>query len=402
MAIKVFTSAQTGAPTLQGQNGSLISLLDAVLVNGYNTVSVTSITRTGSTATVTTAANHNMMSGESVLISGAVETDYNVEAVIAVTDATHFTYTVANAPSTPATGTITMKRAPAGFDKVFSSTNKAVYRSKDTSGTRPYLQVTDDGTTTGAAREAKLRGYLTMTDINTGSEPFPTATQKSEGLYAYKSQTVDTVSRPWALITDGKTFYFQACMDRAPTSMLPTDGYLWWTAFGDIISTRAGDPYSAFLAASNTANQQVSGGYGTNHNGLFVPTVRTANPTSDSCFTVRSFTQVTGAEIMNPMGHGWDQYAIGTTTIVGYPHLPDNGFIMTPLMGMQRGVFRGRFPGVFEPLHGRVLNQFDVIENVDGYPGRKFMAMWGACAYTNMVTGMLMFDITGDSNGKWS
>ena len=88
MAIKVFHAGQAGAPSLQGQNGSLITVLDAILVNGYNTVSVSSITRSGSTATVTTAANHGFSTGDSATIMGAAQTDYNIDAVVAGEDAT--------------------------------------------------------------------------------------------------------------------------------------------------------------------------------------------------------------------------------------------------------------------------------------------------------------------------
>jgi hypothetical protein len=69
---------------------------------------------------------------------------------------------------------------------------------------------------------------------------------------------------------------------------------------------------------------------------------------------------------------------------------------------MQGGVLRGKMPGVFEPLQGRCLDQFSIVENVDGYPGRKFMALWAYALNSDSSTGMLMFDITGDSNGKWS
>ena len=58
----------------------------------------------------------------------------------------------------------------------------------------------------------------------------------------------------------------------------------------------------------------------------------------------------------------------------------------------QRGVIRGRFPGVYEPLHGKALNNYDVIDNVTGYAGRTFMGLYGVHGTT---TGMLMFDLTG-------
>lgn len=71
-------------------------------------VSVTSITRSGTTATVTTSTTHGFSQGHTVTIAGAVESDYNGQIeVLAVPSDTTFTYSVSNSPTTPATGTIT-------------------------------------------------------------------------------------------------------------------------------------------------------------------------------------------------------------------------------------------------------------------------------------------------------
>lgn len=71
-------------------------------------VNISTITRSGTIATVTTVSNHGLASAVPVTIAGAVETDYNVSsAVITVTGLDTFTYPVAGSPSTPATGTIT-------------------------------------------------------------------------------------------------------------------------------------------------------------------------------------------------------------------------------------------------------------------------------------------------------
>ena len=69
--------------------------------------SVTSITRVGQVATVTTAAAHGYTSGDLVIHADAVETEYNIEAEITVLTTTTYTYVVAGSPTTPATGTIT-------------------------------------------------------------------------------------------------------------------------------------------------------------------------------------------------------------------------------------------------------------------------------------------------------
>jgi hypothetical protein len=74
-------------------------------------VSVTSITRASTTATVTATA-HGFTTGDQVNIRGAAETDYNGDFIVTVTDANTFTYTVSGGPATPATGTIIANNGP--------------------------------------------------------------------------------------------------------------------------------------------------------------------------------------------------------------------------------------------------------------------------------------------------
>lgn len=74
---------------------------------GWSTVTPVSITRSGTTATVTLPSPVNWQSGSTVTVAGAVQTQYNGNVEISVTDSTHFTYTVSGSPATPATGTIT-------------------------------------------------------------------------------------------------------------------------------------------------------------------------------------------------------------------------------------------------------------------------------------------------------
>jgi hypothetical protein len=72
--------------------------------------SVTTITRSGTVATVTTPTPHNYTKGDFITIAGATQVDYNGTFVVAtVTSTTTFTYAVANSPVTPATGTITVQ-----------------------------------------------------------------------------------------------------------------------------------------------------------------------------------------------------------------------------------------------------------------------------------------------------
>lgn len=64
------------------------------------------ITRSGTTASVSHTA-HGLSNGDKVLISGADQEDYNIIATISNVSTNAYDYTVANSPTTPATGTIT-------------------------------------------------------------------------------------------------------------------------------------------------------------------------------------------------------------------------------------------------------------------------------------------------------
>jgi YD repeat-containing protein len=79
-------------------------------------LNVYSLTRTGTTASVTTTTNHGYNTGDQVRITGADQAEYNGWFTIASEDDDTFTYTVSGSPATPATGTIEVKKL--GADEV--------------------------------------------------------------------------------------------------------------------------------------------------------------------------------------------------------------------------------------------------------------------------------------------
>jgi len=109
--VQVYKGSDLNSPGLSGLAGSLVNLLNCCLVDGYgwSGMSITGITRSGSTATATvsTADGLKLATGMLVTVAGAVQTDYNGTFQITLATSTTFTYTVANSPTTPATGTIT-------------------------------------------------------------------------------------------------------------------------------------------------------------------------------------------------------------------------------------------------------------------------------------------------------
>lgn len=164
MAWRIYRSTDSSAPVLTGQAGSAITLLDAVLVNGYGS------------------------------------------------------------------------KAAAGWSKAYSGTNKAAYRSAATASARHYIRVDDAAALGPGTREALVRGYMAMTDVDTGTDPFPTVAQAANGMSLGKSTTTDATARPWVIAADERTFIVLVLVGR-------------WQLhyFGEIQSFKPGDAYHATI-----------------------------------------------------------------------------------------------------------------------------------------------------------
>jgi len=83
---------------------------------------ITSITRSGSTATVTTASPHQRATGETILIVGAAQNEYNGTYPITVTGGSTFTYQVSGTPATPATTSTVLRYQDSDYPQITSIT----------------------------------------------------------------------------------------------------------------------------------------------------------------------------------------------------------------------------------------------------------------------------------------
>lgn len=393
MPVKLFHSAQVGAPTLTGQAGSLIALLNACLVDGYATGEVVSITRDGGTVTVKTATEHGLATNDYARIAGSSEPAYNIETIVTKVDGVTFSFAVTGSPATPATGTMTYRRTSANWEKPFTGSNKAVYRAK--TGLRHFLRVVDDASSAGGVREAQLRGYRAMTSVDDGEEPFPTVAQRAS-LYCYKSNGADTSSRPWVLIADERFFYLGIQTTESPANKLFSGGgYPQWNTFGEMTApTRENDQYMTVLGAMGDSNQHANSVW----NGAFFPIRRNANEgNSGTGYTLRGPSELEGIPVQyNCWGHGWDQNALGALAPLAYPHPTDNGFYVMPVRLIQSRSVRCLLPGLYESLHGHgnglLGNWSEFNGNIAGLEGRRVVLLQ-ARSYTE--TGLLAFDVTG-------
>ena len=363
-SVKVFASTDSGAPVLSGTAGALIGVLDACLQNGYGEVTIDSLVVASDVATVTDSTGHGFTMlgavGPVVRISGATPAGLNGDWRITVTSATQFTFTTSGITDQTASGTIVVKRAPAGFTKAFSGTNLAAYRSDDVTGTRLYLRI-DDGTTTYST----VRGYEALTDINTGTGLFPAANG-----YLAKSSAANTTARPWKLIGDGRLFYFFSNSDGA--------SYFDSLVFGDINSYKSGDAYHCWLCAATT-----SASYGNDLLKLL--------GAATGSVLARSYTQTGGV-----IGSSRYSHAISTSLGMGgsaYVNPVDNGFHAWPVEIWETTVTaRGLAPGFWNPVHlTNTITDKTVVSDIPQLAGR---SLWVVVVNTS-TTNRAAFDITG-------
>lgn len=285
--IKYFSSTHGNTPTLDNNWGDLTTLLDALLVNGFNPSTVTSLVKVGSTVTATTSGTHTYHVGAILILAGSLQPEYNIEVEVLSTTTTTFTFSDAGLSWSGVTGTITTKIAPLGFEAAFTDgSHKRAYRSALAMSSKPILLVdagakgtNTAGTTYGStwAKWANVGIVQDMTDINTvvGSQaPFdpayPTRNRDGGGLAnqygwakwywamidASQGEGDDYGSygspaagnRPWALVGDGRSFYLWLARGFGSAANAMTS-----YGFGECKSFKATDAKAAWLMADSWA-----------------------------------------------------------------------------------------------------------------------------------------------------
>ena len=383
--IHYFQSTQTGAPQLAGQTGSIIAILNACLLNGFNLRTLTSITRVGTVATVVADAGHGFRNNDVVHVAGANQSAYNGRVRIREVTTNGFKFDVAGDPATPATGSLTAKVASLDWESVFNATIKAVYRSKDVTTTRLLLRIDETplaGDVNYGRGTASCLAQLweSMLDIDNGSG-------KSE-VFWRKSSTQTADARPWLLIGDGKRFWFCVAWHASYPGRYAN------FCFGDFSSFKAGDPYRCLLGgypelgynysdpSSNLWTDIVFGvGATIGQTGIVIPRdYIQLGASTTACW-------VSGVSYQNYLGMG--------ATNLPYPNPADNGIYVMPMLIQEKTgpSLRGRVPGLLTPLHSINAPQPTPMPGflLDGTE-RELLIVPG-CA--NNGAARLAFDLTG-------
>jgi hypothetical protein len=385
-----FDSSETGAPVLNNGAGAALGVIKACLISGFNTKTITSLVVAGGVATATCAAHgYSNIYGKDLEIAGALPAALNGRKALTFTDTNTFKFDATGVADGTATGTITAKRAPAGWTEVFTGTNKSLFKSLDV--TAPGQMLYLDDTKLAPATNTDMRATMveSATDINTLTGLAPTATQLSGGQYWNKGSN-DTTAKQWCLIATGKAFYFVTPNSAA---VLPVAVGAIASAslmgFGAFETLKAGDAYNTFICGAPNSGSGNS--------------ILTAigNPFNFSAGGVvslvvsRPHTQIGSAVLANTVGIG--STISGSSGPTGASPI-DNGVFIYPRMMIAESnpaagnPARGFVPGMCQVLAQFPFQHYQIIDTVASLPGRKVMAINHG---NNGSGGMLCVDLTG-------
>lgn len=373
--VKYFRSTDTGAPTLfgnipgaTGNAGSLIGLLRAILINGYNSQTASSVTVASNVATFN-CTSHGFVVGQCLLCAGVTGgptgyANFNTELYVATAAANSFTVATSGISDGTLTGTITAKVAPAGWTEPYSSTTN-ITAFKQPGGNGFYFNIDES-----AAQVSRVTGFESMTAVGVanGTGAFPTSVQLSGGVYWNRSSTTDTTQRPWlALVTDRHLLIYV----NPDSSATGANGSI--QGMTDLRVYKAGDIYATLLVGNATSTTTIS-------QSLYLSGAGTA---ATGHFMTRSYTQI-GSSVT--VGKTCVDSVIGTGVYAGasgltYPCPVDSGNWMSPIRCYEAATGlnapRGEMVGVWCPMHTKPLTHLDTFSGTGSLAGKSFVVVNG-------------------------
>ena len=384
-SVKYFHGELPGAPVLSGTAGSLIAVLDACLVNGWGLLTAQSASVSGGVCTLGFATGHAFDVDTVALVAGAAVAEINGEQRISAAGTNLVRFPAPGVADGPVGGTITIKIAPAGWEKVYSGANKAAYRSLSPSASGACLRIDH-----GAARYARMRVYSTMTDIDAGTDPTPTDAQLPGGGYIPVSSSADATPRKWMVAASDRFVHIMP----AHSATYPSDYGL--CAAGDYPSLKAGDAYPVLIVAD--VSDTSSGGSPGYNNALNLAA------SSAGAWLMRPYTQIGGALGAYLYKPGFTSSSPSGST--GHPPGPNpinNSIEVCPTLVVEgpspQGNRRGEVPGLYGIPHylGSSFDTKDRITPAVGLPGHTLIAV----RYYGNQTLAQSFRFALDITGPW-
>ena len=443
--MKLFKSTDSGAPTLDGQAGSLLNVLNSCLIVNkvFTTADDASFTDRTTEAQLRGGTAFNLLptgvSGDRIYIGmttkfGKCRFDLDTVGIggtyvfeywngsawtaLTVVNGTsgftadgQVTWTEPGSWATNAVNSVTQYwirvRASAApstvptvnclsvtdWQREFDGTAGAVYRAN--TGNRLYLNVNDNGPGAGTTQEARVVGYETMTAFATGTNLFPTAAQQATQLFVRKSAAANGTARAWKVAADHRTFYFQ-CVSGDTASMY------YGMAFGEVYSYLSGsDSWNTILIARSTENNTggtvenldaVSGGvsaFSTAQNGHYIARRSAGTGGSLNCDKY----PLLGVFLVGA-GSGFD-----APSGLSYPNESDGGLYLSPVIVGFDNIgtkIRGHMRGMWWAAHPKAsFADGDTVSGTGALAGKSFEVVKGGPGLTaSTLTSCIFYEVS--------
>lgn len=386
--VKWITSDMRGAPVVSGTPGAFIGAADAFFLTGWGTATAITVTVSGGVGTATFNEGTFFSDHAVVLIAGATPAVLNGEARVLSHTNNSITFET-DAPDGTATGTITIKYAPVGgWEKKYSGTNLAVYKSTDVQAHGRHWRVDDTGTTA-----ARVVEYETMTDVNTGSGPSPTATYISGGGYVHKSTVASAAAARYAMAADSRTVLLAF---EPGTASMATYRVANIRGFGDAIAlSTVGDSWASFVSLCGSSSTSsfftgaLSGG--------------PASTTGGFSALSRPYTGLGASVIADvvPLSGTLAMASGGDPFMGAAPSVVDGQIKLSRVFLKEQGIPnppRAIVPGVLYVPQSGLVNSVaggDIAVGAGDWAGRQLMAVVCGTGSNQLPTGAAFIDITG-------
>lgn len=264
-------------------------------------------------------------------------------------------------------------KAALGWTKTFSGANLAVYRQPVGTSNGMYLRVDDS-----VALAANVRGYETMSDINTGTGQFPLVGQAAN-VYWGKSSAADASARPWILIGNERGFYLWSTWNTDTANYNSATLYY----FAELNPLNPSDVWGTVLYGDANTSLPNS------HQSIACAPNMRSSTVIQYRYAPRPFGGGAGAVGINYVSYGQFYHstqlngiilgnASQPSTALAYPNGPDTGLYLAPVQTIEvssPNALRGPMRGLWAPLHGRPLSHSDTFTGTGALSGRTFVAL---------------------------
>lgn len=233
-----------------------------------------------------------------------------------------------------------------GWTRPFTgSANVAVYRQGPKPARLSYHLRVNDGL--ADASEARVRGYETMSDPDTGTNPFPSDDWYPNYAIWRKSATADSTPRTYYVFADGRSLILFT-----HTTEYGGDYRLLYY-FGDLVSFKTGDTYACFLIGGLVDGQM----WGTGREGAMLTSSVEGHIIARSYDGVATSVQCSKHWDFAKVDHCGNVIMGSTDAPLLWPNPVDNRVWLSPVWVTEQDadfswrLLRGYMRGLWAPCH---------------------------------------------------